>query len=142
MKNSQKEKIVLIGGCFDILHVGHIRFLKKAKALGEKLIVLLESDKHIKQLKGEGRPINSQKDRAEVLTALEDVDEVILLNSDMENSDYDSIICEIKPDFIATTEGDTNIKFKKRAAALVNAKVKYVTPMVSGYSTSEIILRK
>lgn len=131
--------IVLVGGCFDILHVGHIRFLQKARILGDKLIVLLESDKHIKQLKGEDRPISSQKDRAEILTSLEDVDSVILLPSEMKNSDYDAIVRKIKPDFIATTIGDPNIEFKKRAAKLVNAKVKFVTPHIAGYSTQKII---
>lgn len=134
------EKIVLVGGCFDILHVGHIRFLQKARSLGDKLIVLLESDKHIKQLKGEGRPINSQKDRAEVLASLEDVDTVILLPPNIKNEDYDAFVKQINPDIIATTKGDPNIKFKERTAVLVGAKVKYVTPMISGYSTSKIIL--
>ena len=139
MEDLQKEKIDLVGGCFDILHVGHIRFLQKARALGDKLIILLESDKRIKEMKGEARPINSQKDRAEVLTALEDVDSVILLPSVMSNNDYDEIVKQIKPTFIATTKGDSNVEYKKRAATLVNAKVKFVTPKIGDYSTSKTI---
>lgn len=133
------SETVLVGGCFDILHPGHIRFLKKAKSLGDILIVLLESDEKIKQLKGEGRPINSQKIRAEVLTALADVDLVFSLPENMKNDDYDLIVSKIKPDFIAITKGDPKIQYKKRAAALVNAKVKVVTPLVGGYSTKKII---
>lgn len=141
MKDSS-EKIVLVGGCFDILHVGHIRFLKKAKALGDKLIVLLESDKRISQMKGEGRPINSQKIRAEVLSSLKYVDEVISLPSNMNNNRFDLLVKKIKPDFIATTKGDSNIEYKKRAAKLVNAKVIIVTPRVGEYSTSKLISKQ
>lgn len=138
MKDLQ-NKIVLVGGCFDILHVGHIRFLKKAKSWGDILIVLLESDEKIKKLKGKGRPINSQKVRAEVLSSLKDVDIVFPLPKNIENSDYDLIVREIKPDFIAITEGDPNIKFKERAAQQAGAKVKVVTALAGDYSTKKLI---
>ncbi len=133
------QKIILAGGCFDILHIGHIRFLQKAKALGGVLIILLESDHKIKMMKGDNRPINSQKDRAEVLTALQDVDLVVLLPENMENQGYDLIVKQIKPNFIATTKEDLNIKFKERAAKLVKAKVKSVMSVINGYSTGQII---
>ena len=71
------RKTVLVGGCFDILHFGHTRFLKKAKSFGDFLIVLLESDKHIKRLKGKNRPINNFMQRKEVLLSLKFVDKVI-----------------------------------------------------------------
>ncbi|MFA5933452.1 MAG: adenylyltransferase/cytidyltransferase family protein [Microgenomates group bacterium] len=138
MKTSD-EKVVLVGGCFDILHVGHIRFLQKARSLGDKLIVLLESDERIEEMKGQGRPVNIQKDRAEVLTSLEDVDVVVLLPTEMKNSDYDLMVKQINPDIIATTAGDPNIKFKERTAKLVSAKVKVVTLLVDGFSTQKII---
>lgn len=136
---SSGKTIVLVGGCFDILHVGHTRFLQKAKALGDVLIVLLENDQKIKLIKGKDRPIHHQNDRAEVLSALRSVDFIIMLSEVMENSDYDSIVKLIKPRFIATTKGDPNIKFKERTAKLVNAQVKYVTPLVKSYSTEDII---
>lgn len=132
-------KTILVGGCFDILHVAHIRFLKEAKSLGDKLIVLLESDKRITQKKGKGRPINSQKIRAEMLEGLSSVDEVILLPADMDSKKYDFIVKKIKPDIIATTKGDPNIEFKKRAAKLVGAQVIGVIPLVKGYSTKIFI---
>lgn len=137
--NTSGQKIILAGGCFDILHIGHIRFLQKAKALGDVLIILLESDQKIKMMKGNNRPVNSQKDRAKILSALQDVNFVVLLPENMENSGYDVIAQQIKPDFIATTKNDPNIKFKKRTAKLVKAKVKYVTQIVNGYSAGKIM---
>lgn len=136
-KKSDK-KTVLIGGCFDILHLGHIRFLKEAKKLGDILIVLLESDGKIKKMKGEGRPVNSQKARAEMLEALRDVDLVILLPENMKDTDYDVLVKKIKPDFIAVTKSDPGLENKKRSAKIVGAKVKSVVNRLKNYSTSKI----
>lgn len=133
---SQNQKITVVGGCFDILHVGHIRFLQKAKALADILIVILESDEKIKLMKGKSRPLNSQKARAEVLAALQNVDYVVMLPGKMENKDYDFVIQKIKPDFIAVTRGDPNMEFKKRTAKLVGAKIISVTNLIKGYSTT------
>ncbi len=74
----KKKKIVWTNGCFDILHTGHVDYLKKAKKLGDVLVVGLDSDDSIKKLKGLGRPINSESDRAEILSSLEFVDYVII----------------------------------------------------------------
>ncbi|MEK7313008.1 MAG: D-glycero-beta-D-manno-heptose 1-phosphate adenylyltransferase [Deltaproteobacteria bacterium] len=76
----KKKRVVFTNGCFDILHAGHVRYLKKAKALGHILVVGLNSDSSIKKIKGETRPIVKQKDRAEVLSALTSVDYVIIFN--------------------------------------------------------------
>src|SRR5579872_1192323 len=84
----KNKRIVLVGGCFDLLHIGHITFLEDAKKQGDLLIVLLESDETITALKGNKRPINSQKIRAKILTALSAVDFVILLEPHMKNEDY------------------------------------------------------
>jgi D-beta-D-heptose 7-phosphate kinase/D-beta-D-heptose 1-phosphate adenosyltransferase len=70
------KKIVFTNGCFDILHAGHVRYLKKAKALGDVLVVGLNSDRSVRAIKGPARPVVGQKDRAEVLSALECVDYV------------------------------------------------------------------
>ena len=72
--------MVFTNGCFDIIHAGHVRYLKKAKALGGILVVGLNSDSSIKKIKGETRPIVKQKDRAEVLSALTSVDYVVIFN--------------------------------------------------------------
>ena len=78
------KTIVTTNGCFDILHKGHILLLKKAKTFGDKLIVLLNSDKSVQRLKGVGRPINNENDRAMVLSALEYVDAVVIFDPDIE----------------------------------------------------------
>jgi rfaE bifunctional protein nucleotidyltransferase chain/domain len=74
------KKVVFTNGCFDILHVGHIRYLKKAKKQGDILVIGLNTDRSVKQIKGEERPIVPEKERAEVLSALEFVDYVVLFD--------------------------------------------------------------
>src|SRR5664279_2300284 len=90
------KKLVLTGGCFDILHVGHIKFLTAAKKRGDVLFILLESDKNVEKFKGENRPINSQGERATVLSSLRPVDYVIILEEMRTNSDYDKLIINLK----------------------------------------------
>ncbi len=97
------EKIIFTNGCFDILHVGHTRYLAESKRLGDILIVGLNSDSSVKRLKGDSRPVNSEPDRAEVLSALESVDFVSIFDED---TPYELIKCLI-PDVI-TKGGDYN----------------------------------
>lgn len=132
------KKIVIVGGCFDILHIGHISFLTKAKEQGEILIVLLESDESIRKRKGENRPIHIQKERAAVLTALRMVDQVILLPEMSQNSDYDELIKTIHPSVIVTTEGDNGLVHKKRQSKLVQAQLLEV-PFLKRKSTTQIL---
>ena len=134
----QNKSVVLAGGCFDILHIGHIRFLKKAKEKGDVLLVLLESDKSCSK-KGKGRPVNSQDDRAEVLSSLFFIDYVIKLKEFMIDKDYDAIIEKLKPDIIATTIGDPNIIHKKRQARKVKAKLISVIKRLPNYSSTRIL---
>ena len=106
---SKGKSIVLVGGCFDILHLGHIKFLKNSKNLGDILFVLLENDESVKKLKGKDRPINNQRQRAQVLSALSTVGYVVLLPQMKTDRDYDKLITQIKPDFIGVTQDDPNI---------------------------------
>lgn len=122
IKNNGKS-IVLVGGCFDILHIGHITFLEQAKKLGNFLFVLLESDESIRNLKGKNRPVNNQKDRAEILSSLMNVDYVVILKNILKNKDYDDLVIGIKPNFIAVTNGDKNYIYKKRQAEKISAKI-------------------
>lgn len=78
----QNKKIITTNGCFDILHLGHIRYLQEARQMGDKLIVGVNSDASVKKLKGEGRPVNGELSRAEVLAALESVDYVTIFQED------------------------------------------------------------
>lgn len=139
-KNQQKSGkiIVLAGGCFDVLHPGHVIFLERAKQTGDCLVVLLESDEKVKYLKGINRPVHNQAERAKVLSALRAVDYVVLLSSMESDSAYDALVQKIKPDVIAVTYGEAN-QHQKRAAKLTGAKLKFVTRQIGNYSTSRIL---
>ena len=100
---SEGKTIVTTNGCFDILHVGHVRYLEETKKFADVLIVALNSDNSVKRIKGEGRPINNEKDRAEVLNALKSVDYVVMFD---ENSPAE-LLAEIKPD-VHTKGADYN----------------------------------
>lgn len=91
------ERIILTNGCFDFLHVGHIRYLRAAKQLGGRVIVAINSDRSVHGLKGEGRPLIPAEERAEILSALEGVDAVVIFDE----PDVRAIIREIGPDIQA-----------------------------------------
>jgi rfaE bifunctional protein nucleotidyltransferase chain/domain len=88
------ETITLANGCFDILHVGHIRYLHAAKQLSDRLVVAVNSDESVRALKGEGRPVVPDAERAEILAALADVDAVVIFSE----PDVRALIREIRPD--------------------------------------------
>ncbi len=92
----KKKKVVFTNGCFDILHVGHIAYLRKAKSFGDVLIVGMNSDSSVKRLNGKGRPIVNEKDRADVLSELMCVDYVVLFNDD---TPY-TLIKRLRPDVL------------------------------------------
>jgi FAD synthetase len=130
-------KTVLVGGCFDILHFGHISFLKQAKSLGDVLIVALESDENVKRTKGELRPIHSQQQRKEMLSAVSFVNEVIQLPVMYNDKDYFDFVTRMKPSVIATTEGDPITEKKKKQAELIGAEF-VVIPKIHTPSTSQL----
>lgn len=131
------KRIVLVGGCFDILHYGHIYFLKKAKALGDYLIVALESDQNITRMKGKKRPIHGQKERKEMLESLSFVDQVIILADKMNDQDYLKFVKIISPQIIAATTGDPILAKKQKQAEVVKAKLVKI-PKITSPSTSQI----
>jgi rfaE bifunctional protein nucleotidyltransferase chain/domain len=90
----QGQPVILANGCFDLLHVGHVRYLQGAKALGGKLVVAMNSDKSVRQIKGEGRPFMPGDERAEIIAALSDVDAVVIFDE----PDVRSLIREFHPD--------------------------------------------
>ena len=93
---SENKKIVFTNGCFDILHRGHVTYLNQAKSLGDVLIVGVNSDRSVRGLKGEGRPVNNENDRAFILDNLRSVDFVMIFDED---TPY-NIIKEIVPEFL------------------------------------------
>jgi len=91
------DRVTLANGCFDLLHVGHVRYLHAARELGGKLIVAVNDDNSVRALKGEGRPVMPAQERAEILAALADVDAVVVFPE----KDVRAIVREIRPDFHA-----------------------------------------
>ena len=136
---SENKKIVLAGGCFDIIHIGHIEFLKNAKKFGDILILLLESDESIKNLKGEKRPINNQDNRSKILSTIEYVDYVIPLPKIYKTQDYNDLVLKINPSIIAVTSGDPNLNNKKLQAKSINGKVKIVLKKMPEHSTTKLL---
>ena len=127
---AEGKKIVFTNGCFDILHAGHIKYLRQARGLGDVLIVGLNSDRSISAIKP-GRPVNSEKNRAEVLAALAAVDYVVVFH---EKTPY-SLIKAVKPD-ILVKGGDWK---KDEIIGSDVAKETYSLPYIKGVSTTRII---
>ena len=133
----QNKIIVTTNGVFDILHLGHIKYLEKAKKLGDILIVALNSDSPVKQIKGPKRPINNQDVRAETLSALECVDYIVIFDE----VDPVKILSEIKPN-IHVKGGDYKITqiIEKDIVEKNNGKI-ILIPKIKGYSTTNLIKR-
>ena len=129
------KTVVTTNGCFDILHVGHVRYLNKTKSFADFSIVLLNSDKSVREIKGEGRPINNEADRAEVLSALACVDYVVLFD---ESSPRD-LLDEIKPD-VHTKGADYSVETLPEADVILKngGKIEFIT-FVEGKSTTNTI---
>lgn len=132
---SRGEKITLANGAFDLLHVGHIRYLRAAKQLGGKLVVAVNSDESVRALKGEGRPLMPAEERAEILAALSDVDTVVIFPE----PDVRALVREIRPDIHAkgtdytaenVPERDTVIEYGGRVEIVGDPK---------DHSTTEVI---
>ena len=115
---AQGKKVVLVDGCFDLLHVGHVRFLRAAKALGDILVLALNSDESVKRVKGEGRPLLPLEDRLGVLAAFEMIDFVTVLNEDTANS----LLIQLKPDIYAKRAGAPTKKEISFGGQVVNVK--------------------
>lgn len=122
-------------GCFDILHVGHVRYLKKTKSLADYSIIMLNSDKSVKLIKGDDRPINCQEDRAEILNALSSVDYVVLF----EESSPAKLLEAIRPD-IYTKGADYTLETlpERDVVERNNIKVEFID-FVAGKSTTNVI---
>jgi len=134
---AQGKKVVLTNGCFDILHVGHVRYLQQARALGDCLVVGLNSDDSVRRLKGATRPINSQRDRAEVLGALRCVDYVVIF----EETTAQRLVAQVKPDIYAKG-GDYQMKTLPEAAVVTayGGEICFL-PFFDGKSTSDIVAK-
>jgi D-beta-D-heptose 7-phosphate kinase/D-beta-D-heptose 1-phosphate adenosyltransferase len=129
------KRIVFTNGCFDILHVGHVDYLAKARKMGDVLVIGLNSDRSVRSLKGKSRPINKESDRAKVLSALWFVDFVTIFNEDTP----EDLVRSIGPDIMV--KGSDWIGKCVAGADFVKSrggKLAFV-PLVKGYSTTTVI---
>ena len=135
LSRKRNKTIVFTNGCFDILHAGHVKYLAEARKKGDLLVVGLNSDASVRRLKGPCRPVNSQKDRAAVLGALEAVDYIVIFGQDTPLG----LIRSLHPDILV--KGGDWPKHKIIGAEIVLARGgKVLTiPLVKGRSTSGII---
>jgi rfaE bifunctional protein nucleotidyltransferase chain/domain len=129
------ERIVLGNGNFDLLHVGHVRYLRGAKELGGKLVVAINSDESVRTLKGEGRPVMPAEERAEIVAALADVDAVIIFSE----LDVRALIREIRPDIQAKGTDYTVESVPERDAVAEYGGRVVIVGDPKDHSTSEII---
>jgi rfaE bifunctional protein nucleotidyltransferase chain/domain len=136
-KQHPGKSIVFTNGCFDILHAGHVRYLAAAKQLGDILVVALNGDASVRELKGDGRPLNSQEDRAEVMAALEAVDYVIIFDEKR----VDNLLREVRPRIYAKGGDYTVSELDPGEMAALNeigAQIE-ILPLVPGKSTSKLV---
>lgn len=129
------KTVVTTNGCFDILHVGHVRYLTQTKSYADYSIVLLNSDKSVKSIKGDDRPINNENDRAEILCALSCVDYVVLFDEDSPAA----LLDEIKPD-VHTKGADYSVETLPEADIILKngGKIEFIK-FVEGKSTTNTI---
>ena len=129
--------IVFTNGCFDVLHAGHVRYLTKAREMGDFLVIGLNSDDSVRRLKGNGRPINTEDDRAEVLDALRAVGAVTIFDEPT----AEALIAAVHPD-VYVKGGDYTIETLPEAKIVqeYGGRVEFV-PLVEGRSTTNVIER-
>jgi rfaE bifunctional protein nucleotidyltransferase chain/domain len=132
------DSITLANGGFDLLHVGHIRYLRAAKALGGRLVVAVNSDESVRQLKGEGRPLVPAAERAEILAALADVDAVVIFPE----PNLEALIREIRPDVHAKGTDYTVDSVPERDEVLRNGGQVMIVGDAKDHSSSEMIRSK
>jgi rfaE bifunctional protein nucleotidyltransferase chain/domain len=135
---AEGKKVVFTNGCFDLLHVGHVEYLEQARALGDALIVAVNTDESVRRLnKGLSRPLNPERDRARVLAALACVDRVVLFPEDTPRE----IITELQPD-VLVKGGDYKLEeIVGREEILAWGGEVKVIPLVPGYSTTALLAR-
>jgi rfaE bifunctional protein nucleotidyltransferase chain/domain len=131
------EKIILTNGCFDLLHVGHVRYFRAARALGGKVIVAVNSDASVRTLKGEGRPSVPQQERAEVLAALSDVDAVTIFDA----PDVRDLVRLIRPDIHAKGTDYTEESVPERDVVIACGGRVAIVGDPKDHSTTEMLRR-
>jgi rfaE bifunctional protein nucleotidyltransferase chain/domain len=133
------KRLVITNGCFDLLHLGHVRYLQAARALGDVLAVGLNGDQSVRELKGADRPINNERDRAELLAALEDVDFVAIFPEVRATRFLETVAPEIYVKGGDYTPDTLNAE-ERAIMEKIGTEIHFI-PFEPGYSTSRIIER-
>ena len=133
------KRLVFTNGCFDLLHAGHVRYLQQARKLGDALAVCLNSDRSVRELKGEGRPVTGQDDRAEVLSALGCVDYVVIFDGKRATE----VLTSVRPHVYAKGGDYTpeSLDPGERAALHAAGSDVRILPLVPGRSTTSVLQR-
>lgn len=132
--SKQKKSVVFTNGVFDILHTGHIELLKFAKSLGDRLIVAINSDRSVSELKGPSRPINRQEDRKKLLEAIQEVDEVIIFDQ----LDTKDLVSQLGPSILVKGGEWTAAQVRERDEVPDDIEIK-IFPFLKSYSTTSVI---
>jgi rfaE bifunctional protein nucleotidyltransferase chain/domain len=131
------ESVTLANGCFDLLHVGHVRYLRAAKALGGKLVVAMNSDASVRRVKGDGRPLMPAEERAEIIAALSDVDAIVIFDE----PDVRALIREIRPDIQAKGTDYTVENVPEREEVVSYGGRVEIVGDPKDHSTTDLLLR-
>jgi FAD synthetase len=132
------KTVILSGGCFDVIHLGHIKFLEAARKTGNILFIFIESDENVRRIKGGNRPIHNQDERAQVLSAIRFVDYVIKIPFLKSDDEYDKLVLRLNPAVIALTKGSSATEHSKRQAKLIGAQLLEVIDHIPEKSTTKI----
>lgn len=133
---AEGKKVVFTNGCFDILHLGHVRYLEQAKALGDVLVIGVNGDASVRRLKGDRRPIQGQDERAQIVAALRSVDYVVVFDDDT----AEPLVAALRPD-VYVKGGDYAEGRNLPEAAIVRSYggAVAILPFVAGHSTTDVV---
>lgn len=139
-EGSEGDGLVVVTGVFDLLHIGHLRFLEAARRLGDRLVVGVESDERVRRWKGPDRPIQTQEDRCELLAALRVVDDVFVIEGERTDPEfYTDLLRPLGARFLAVTADDPLLEAKRGAVQRIWMELRVVTPRIENYSTTHLV---
>lgn len=132
--------LVVATGVFDLLHIGHLRFLEAARRLGDALVVGVEGDERVRRWKGPNRPIQSEDDRLALITALRVVDSAFVITGErVDPHYYVDLLRPLRPRYLAVTADDPFLDVKRAAMRDIDVEMRVVTPRIENYSTSRLV---
>ncbi|HKT39562.1 MAG TPA: adenylyltransferase/cytidyltransferase family protein, partial [Ktedonobacterales bacterium] len=140
INGSAKSGLVVVTGVFDLLHIGHLRFLEAARRLGDALVVGLESDERVRRWKGPDRPIQAEEDRLALLEALRVVDRAFMIVGERVDPEYYAeLLRPLGARYLAVTADDPFLEAKREAMRGIGVELRVVTPRIENYSTTHLV---